>query len=117
MWRWSQWQAMSIVMESCDDENQITEGNFKLYLKEEHEGGVEGGESREETHCGAPEAEFVQIRPTVTLNSRKGRQFNVLMPVCQHIEHCAKLAALTQQPCSVPVHSVQETYIVIGSMN
>ena len=89
---------------------------FKLYLKEEHEGGVEGGESREETHCGAPEAEFVQIRPTVTLNSRKGRQFNVLMPVCQHIEHCAKLAALTQQPCSVPVHSVQKTYVVIGSI-
>ena len=63
---------MSMVMESCDDENQITEhllminisckeGNLKLYLKEEHEGGVEGGESREETHCGAPEAEFVQI--------------------------------------------------------
>ena len=37
--------------------------------------------------------------------------------VNQHIQHCAKLAALTQQPCSVPVHSVQKTYIVIGSMN
>merc|ERR1719268_150772 len=35
-------------------------------LKEKHEGGVEGGESREETHCGAP--------------------------VCQHIQHRAKLA-------------------------
>ena len=34
---------------------------FKLYLKEEHEGGVEGGESREETHCGAPEGGFVHI--------------------------------------------------------
>jgi len=33
-------------------------------LKEEHEGRVEGGESREETHCGAPKAEFVQILPT-----------------------------------------------------
>ena len=25
VWRWSQWQAMSIVMEICDDENQLTE--------------------------------------------------------------------------------------------
>ena len=61
---------MSMVMESCDDENQITEHEIflvgrKLYLKEEHEGGVEGGESREETHCGAPEAGFVHIIPTL----------------------------------------------------
>ena len=57
---------MSMVMESCDDENQITELKMflvgrKLYLKEEHEGGVEGGESREETHCGAPEGGFIHI--------------------------------------------------------
>ena len=83
-------------MESCDDENQITEGNFKLYLKEEHEGGVEGGESREETHCGAPEAEFVQIRPTVTLNSRKGKQFNVLNACL------SAYPALRQTCCSDP---------------
>ena len=55
---------MSMVMESCGDENQKSEMFLvgrKLYLKEEHEGGVEGGESREETHCGAPEGGFINM--------------------------------------------------------
>ena len=52
-------------------------------LEEEGEAGVEGGEGGEETHGGTP--------------------------IRQHVQHGAKLAALSQQPRHVAVQGVQES--------
>ena len=51
-------------------------------LEEEHEAGVEGSEGGEETHGGAP--------------------------VCQHVQHGSKLAALAQHPRHMTVQGVQQ---------
>ena len=52
-------------------------------LEEEHEAGVEGSEGGEETHGGAP--------------------------VCQHVQHGSKLAALSQQTSGVTINSIQQS--------
>ena len=50
-------------------------------LEQEHEGGVEGGQGRQQTHGRAS--------------------------VSQHVQHCSKLAALTKETGSMTINSVQ----------